>query len=56
MTTIPMGNNETAGIGISAQGGRFIAVTLSASKWFKTYAGAVRWLADRGYNAEGGAL
>jgi len=49
-TTIDMGNNEQATTGIIAQrNGTFLALTLSASKTFKTLAGAKRWLASRGY-------
>jgi hypothetical protein len=53
---IDMGNNETATIGIVKDGAGFLALTMSASKTFKTYAGAVKWLASRGYNANGSRL
>jgi hypothetical protein len=56
MRTVDMGNNETNSIGITATNGGFLALTLSASKTFKTYAGAVKWLASRGYNANGSRL
>lgn len=46
--------NETVSAGIVAEaGGTFLAMTLSASKSLKTRAGAVRWLAARGYRADG---
>lgn len=56
MKTIDMGNNETQSIGITATDGGFLALTLSASKAFKTYAGAVKWLASRGYKADGSRI
>ena len=48
-----MGNNETLSTGINEHGGQFCALTLTSSKWFKTRKGAARWLARRGYNADG---
>lgn len=54
MKTIDMNNNETVSIGISENhDGTFTALTFSQSKTFKTRAGAVRWLAARGYNENG---
>ena len=42
-------NNDTIATGIFENGdGTFTALTFSASKDFKTYAGAARWLARRG--------
>jgi hypothetical protein len=47
-TNIDLGNNESLARGISKNNdGTFTAVTFSASRSFKTYAGAVRWLASR---------
>ena len=47
-TTIDLGNNESASIGVFPQtDGTFLAMTLSASKTFKTRKGAERWLARR---------
>jgi len=47
-TQISLGNNETLARGISKNNdGTFTALTFSASKTFKTYAGAVRWMAQR---------
>jgi hypothetical protein len=47
-TNINLGNNESLARGISKNSdGTFTAVTFSASRSFKTYAGAVRWLASR---------
>jgi hypothetical protein len=49
-----MGNNETLSTGINAlPDGTFLALTLTASKSFKTERGAVRWLDARGYRADG---
>lgn len=57
MRTIDLGNNESKGIGLSGphtnQAIPFLALTLSESKWFRTRAGAVRWLARRGYDDKG---
>jgi hypothetical protein len=45
---IDLGNNETISRAIVRNAdGTFTAVTFSASKTFKTYAGAVRWMAKR---------
>lgn len=47
-TTIDLGNNETAGLGIFPHAdGTFLAMTFTASKSFKTRKGAVAWLARR---------
>lgn len=47
-TKIDNGNNETLARGITQNNdGTYTAVTFSASKTFKTYAGAVKWLANR---------
>ena len=48
MTTNDL-NNDTIVTGIfENDDGTFTALTFSASKDFKTYAGAARWLARRG--------
>lgn len=47
------GNNETICRGISELRGLFTALTFSQSKTFKTRKGAEKWLAERGYNADG---
>ena len=48
MTTNDL-NNDTIATGIfKNHDGTFTALTFSASKNFKTYAGAARWLARRG--------
>ena len=45
---IDLGNNETISRSITRNSdGSFTAVTFSASKTFKTYKGAVRWMAAR---------
>lgn len=53
MTQHDMGNNETFSTGIAKQGDEFIALTGTDSRWFKTYKGAARWLAARGYAPNG---
>jgi hypothetical protein len=48
MKTICTGNNETLSKGIFPQvNGTYLALTFSASKVFKTLAGAQRWMARR---------
>ena len=50
MIVLDLNNNETASAGIiREQNGTFTAITWSASKNFKTEAGARRWLARRGF-------
>lgn len=56
-----MGNNETLARGIAEMndgfgGKRFVAMTYSESKPFKTLLGAVKWLAKRGLAADGSPL
>lgn len=47
-TTVNLGNNEQISRGVSKNSdGTYTAITFSASKTFKTYAGAVKWLAAR---------
>lgn len=56
-TRIDLGNHESAAIGVFPQAdGTFDAMTLSASRNFKTRAGAVRWLAGRGFAPNGTKL
>jgi hypothetical protein len=46
--TLDLGNNESVSCGIFPQNdGTFLALTFSASKTFKTEAGARKWLARR---------
>ncbi|OOG85732.1 DUF1391 domain-containing protein [Pseudomonas sp. A25(2017)] len=48
MMTLNLGNNETISRGVIREtDGTFTALTFSASKNFKTEAGAHRWLARR---------
>ena len=48
MKTLNQGNNETLSRGVVPErDGTFTALTFSASKNFKTRAGAERWLARR---------
>lgn len=47
-STIDLGNNEPISRSIVRNpNGSFTAVTFSASKTFKTYEGAVQWMAAR---------
>lgn len=49
-----IGNNETISTGYRYMGEQgYLALTRIESKWFKTEAGAIKWLARRGYNADG---
>lgn len=53
-TTRDLGNNESVVTGYSFHGEQgYLALTNVESKWFKTEAGAIRWLARRGYDATG---
>lgn len=47
-------NNEKVAVGVTQmrEGGAFTAMTFTASKDFKTFAGAQKWLARRGYVVE----
>lgn len=59
--TQDLGNNESLSRGVFLQndgfdGTRYCAMTFSQSKAFSTQAGAVRWLAKRGYAADGRRL
>ena len=56
MKSHDLGNNESYGTGISYHAGQdspWLALTGTQSRWFKTQAGAARWLAKRGYDAHG---
>jgi hypothetical protein len=56
LTSHDLGNNESAATGVSYNEGHsepWLALTRSQSKWFKTLAGATRWLEKRGYDAHG---
>ncbi len=54
MKNVDMGNNESIALGVADNNdGTFTALTHSSSKTFKTYNGAAKWLAKRGYNADG---
>ena len=49
-TQIDLGNNETVSRSISKNNdGTFTAVTFTQSRTFKTYSGAVRWLAAQSF-------
>ena len=48
METLSLGNNETISRGVERQAdGTWLALTFTASRTFKTEAGARRWLAAR---------
>lgn len=48
MKTLSLGNNESVLRGVFQEtDGTFTAMTFTASKNFKTEAGAIRWLAKR---------
>lgn len=52
--TVDLGNNESLTIGLFARGDVFDALTMTESKTgFKTFGGAKRWLARRGYQPNG---
>ena len=54
ITTHNMSNNETVATGMSLEtDGTYTVLTRTESKNLKTKAGAVRWLAKRGYNENG---
>jgi hypothetical protein len=53
MHTQDQGNNEMIIRGIFELHGKFIALTFSESKTFKSRKGAEAWLSRRGYNADG---
>lgn len=53
LRVIDMGNNESRAIGIACRENGYVALTLVQSKHFKTRKGAEKWLAKRGYNADG---
>jgi len=57
MKTLDLGNNESASIAITNNNdGTFTAMTYSASKEFKTFKGAVKWLAKRGFDQNGARI
>ena len=53
MKTQDNGNNETISRGIAPMPSGYVALTFSESRTFKTYKGACRWLAKRGYLPNG---
>lgn len=53
LKTIDAGNNESYTRGMVRDGNGWMAITATDSKWFKTGAGAIRWLAARGYKPNG---
>lgn len=57
MRTIDLGNNETVSVGVVKLGEReYLALTPTASRTFRTEAGAIRWLVRRGFKADGKGL
>lgn len=53
LTAHDLGNNEGIVTGTQLVNGMWLALTRTETRWFKTEAGAVRWLARRGYRADG---
>lgn len=53
MKTQDMGNNESLSRGVFKNSNGYTAMTYSASKSFKTYEGACKWIEKRGYNPNG---
>lgn len=54
MQVLDLGNNESLTTGIFPEyDGTFTALTLTQNKDFKTRKGAEKWLATKGYNANG---
>lgn len=53
MHTQDQGNNEQIARGVFELHGRFTAMTFAESRTFATRRGAEKWLARRGYNADG---
>jgi hypothetical protein len=57
---VDLGNNESYSIGIGhhphQEGTPYLALTGTQSKWFKTFKGAEKWLAKRGYDAHGNRI
>ncbi len=55
-----LGNNESAATGYelvnTTAGPRYMALTRASSQMFKTERGAIKWLARRGYAADGGRI
>lgn len=56
MYTQDQGNNETISRGLLETNGRFLALTLSQSKWFVRRSAAVKWLAKRNVNPDGSRI
>jgi hypothetical protein len=52
-TTTDCGNNESVVRGVVRDEAGYLALTITDSRVFRTYSGAERWLAVRGYNADG---
>jgi hypothetical protein len=50
---IDLGNNESATVGIIPSSAGHLAMTFTESKSFRTWRGAIAWLARRGYTATG---
>lgn len=51
MKTLKLGNNEQISCGVFPEADGFLAMTFTTTKFFKTRAGAVKWLAKRGITA-----
>jgi hypothetical protein len=54
MKTLDLGNNEEKSRGMAKMpSGEYLALTYSQSKTFKTEAGAIKWLAQKGLKPNG---
>jgi hypothetical protein len=54
MKTLDLGNNEEKSRGMAKMpSGEYLALTYSQSKTFKTEAGAIKWLAQKGLQPNG---
>ncbi len=57
MRNIELGNNEVACCGLVLEtDGTFTGITFSQSKSFKTFKGAEKWLASKGFSVNGARL
>ena len=56
METQDLGNNETTSRGLTKVNGMYLALTYADSKWFKTQAGATKWLERRGIRPDGSRI
>lgn len=55
-TTTDFGNNETMGRGIIEVGGKYVAMTFTQTRVFKTLNGAIRFLKRYGLDSNGNRI